>query len=141
MSAQQDMEGDREAVLEVVRRLFDGMRARDSAAVRAVFHAEARLVATGEQDGAPSIRVVPADAFVAAIGSGDEEWDEPFWDSVVQIEDNLATVWTKYAFYRAGEFSHCGVDTFLLARTEDGWRIVSVADTRQREGCELPPDR
>jgi hypothetical protein len=136
-----ETEQEREAVLAVVQRLFDGMRARDSAAVRATFHPEARLIATGEQEGVPSIRVIPADGFVAAIGGGDEEWDEPFWDSVVQVQDNLATVWTRYAFYRAGTFSHCGVDAFILTRTEDGWQIVSIADTRQREGCVLPPDR
>ncbi len=116
------------------------MRARDSAVVRSVFHPEARLLATGEREGVPTVQVVPADGFVTAIGSGDEEWDEPFWDPIVQVQDNLATVWTKYAFFRAGTFSHCGVDTFILVRTEDGWRIVSIADTRQREGCEPPPD-
>jgi hypothetical protein len=69
-------EQDREAVLAVVQRLFDGMRARDSAAVRATFHPEARLIATGEQERVPTVRVIPADGFVAAIGSSDEEWDE-----------------------------------------------------------------
>jgi hypothetical protein len=34
-----------------------------------------------------------------------------------------------------GEFSHCGVDAFILVLTEDGWRILSIADTRTTEGC------
>ena len=62
------------------------------------------------------------------------------WDPVVQIRDNLATVWVKYAFYLDGEFLHCGVDAFMLARTNDGWKIVSLADTSQKENCEMPPE-
>jgi hypothetical protein len=33
------------------------------------------------------------------------------------------------------------VDTFILARQADGWKIASLADTRQTEDCEMPPDR
>ena len=132
---------DPEAVLEVVERLFEGMRAGDSALVRSVFHPEARLISTGERDGEAFVRAVPADRFVEAVGEATGEWDEPIWDTEVRVEDNLATVWTKYAFYLDGEFSHCGVDAFILGRTADGWKIVSLADTRRREGCETPPGR
>jgi hypothetical protein len=72
---------------------------------------------------------------------GTEVWDEPVWDPVVQVRDNLATVWIKYAFYLDGEFSHCGVDAFMMARTGDGWKIIALADTFQQEDCELPPER
>jgi hypothetical protein len=41
----------------------------------------------------------------------------------------------EYRFYVGERFSHCGVDSFHLVRTADGWRIVDLADTRRREGC------
>ncbi|MFQ5679630.1 MAG: nuclear transport factor 2 family protein [Gemmatimonadota bacterium] len=128
-----------EEVLAVVRQLFDGMRAADSAAVRGVFHPAAQLFGTGERDGAPNVNVIPADRFVQAVGGATGGWDERIWDPAVQIDGNLATVWTPYVFYLNGEFSHCGVDAFLLARTPAGWKIVSLADTRRRDGCPDPP--
>ena len=67
--------------------------------------------------------------------------DEPFWDSVVHVNDHLATVWTKYAVYVGGTFSHCGYDAFILGRSTDGWKIAAIADTRESENCELPPGR
>ena len=139
-SAQAD-EAGREAVLSVLDRLFDGMRMGDSAMVGSVFHPSAQLIGTAERDGAPVVSVIPSDRFVTAVGNATGEWDEPYWDSIVQIRDNLATVWTKYSFYLDGKFSHCGVDAFMLARTEAGWKIISLADTRQSDGCELPPGR
>lgn len=132
-------ETEEEAVLDVVQRLFDGMRAADSALVRSTFHPDAVLIGTEDPEGAPATRVMPIDGFVRAVGAASGEWDERFWDWEVEVEENLAAVWTRYAFYLDGEFSHCGVDAFLLARSEDGWKIVSLSDTRQREGCERPP--
>jgi hypothetical protein len=48
-------------------------------------------------------------------------------------------VWTPYAFYYDGNFSHCGVDSFQLARTAEGWKVVQIADTRRTQGCPTPP--
>ena len=128
-----------EQVLAAVDRLFDGMRAGDTTAIRSVLHPSAALVATGTRDGAPSVQVVPIDRFLAGVAAGGGELDERIWDPVVQLRDNLATVWTKYAFYLDGELSHCGVDAFTLVRTADGWKIAHIADTRQQEECEEPP--
>ncbi len=137
----QSEEADREAVLSVLDRLFDGMRMSDSAMVGSVFHPSAQLIGTAQRDGSPVVSFIPIQRFVTAVGNATGEWNEPYWDPIVQIRDNLATVWTDYAFYLDGEFSHCGVDAFMLARTEAGWKIVSLADTRQADGCELPPQR
>ncbi|MFQ5529997.1 MAG: hypothetical protein ACE5FP_06550, partial [Gemmatimonadota bacterium] len=71
-----------------------------------------------------------------AVGTPSADLLERMWDPTVHIDGRLATVWTPYDFYRDGEFSHCGVDVFVIARTGDGWKIVSLVDTRRRAGCE-----
>jgi len=130
---------DRAAVLAVVDVLFDGMRANDGDMVRSAFADGAVLIST-ERNGAPATRLTPIEQFASLVDKATEEWDEPYWDPIVQIEDYLASVWIKYAFYLNGEFTHCGVDAFLIARGMDGWKIVALADTRERDNCELPPD-
>ncbi len=137
----QDLARDREAVLTVVHTLFDGMRARDAEVVGGVFHESARMFRAPQPGGDGTVRVGSVERFVDAVGGGTEVWDEPVWDPVVQVRDNLATVWVKYAFYLDGEFSHCGVDAFVLVRTGEGWKIAALADTSRQEDCEMPPGR
>lgn len=131
---------ERDAVLAVVTRMFDAMRQGDSAMLRSVFHPEARLATAAVRNGAPVLGFEPIDRFVQAVGSkpADQVWDERLYNSIVHVDGTLATVWTDYDFYLGDRFSHCGVDSFQLAKLADGWKVFSVADTRQREGC---PDR
>jgi len=130
---------DEGAVMEVVNRLFDGMRARDGGMVASVFHRDARLVSTGsEPDGTPRIQVQGVEGFVSAVGEGGVPWNEPLFATEVRIDGNLAHVWTFYRFYAGERFSHCGYNSIRLVRTEAGWQIVDLADTRRTEGCDPP---
>lgn len=132
---------DEAEVLGIVQALFDGMRAADSAAVRATLHPEARLVGVADGEGGPALRAESMDGFVTAVGTPHEEtWDERTWNPEVRIDGRLATVWVPYAFYLGGTFSHCGVDAFQLYESGEGWKIFQIADTRRREGCEIPED-
>jgi hypothetical protein len=125
------------AVLAVVDRLFDGMRARDGAMVASVFHPEARLISTGSDElGRPTIAVREIQTFIDAVGQGGDPWNEPYFQPVVEIDGNLAHVWIFYHFYAGDTFSHCGYDSIQLVRMPElGWRMISLADTRRTEGC------
>lgn len=124
------------AVLAVVKRLFDGMRAGDSAAVRSVFHPQAQLGSTSDRQGRPVFRVDSLDGFIRAIGTAHPQpWDERTYDEAVHIDGPLAAVWAEYSFYLGERRLHCGVDAFQLARGDGGWKIVSLIDTRRTEGC------
>ncbi|MDH4132242.1 MAG: nuclear transport factor 2 family protein [Gemmatimonadota bacterium] len=131
---------DREAILGVVRRLFDGMRAGDSAAVRAVFHPRAAFIGALEREGTASVKFEDPEGFIKAVGSPHEQvWDERTRNEVVHQDGTLASVWMDYSFYLGDKFSHCGVDAFLLARESADWKIVTLADTRRRQGCPDQP--
>ena len=124
-------------VMTSVRRLFDGMRAGDSAMVRSAFDSNPRLVTTMVRNGVPVLTTGSVEDFVRAVGTPhDEIWDERISNEVVQVDGPLATVWMRYSFYLGGNFSHCGVNAFELFRRPDGWRITSIADTRRRERCD-----
>lgn len=127
---------DDEAVRAVVDSLFIGMRLADTAMVRSVFHADARLVSTGSRNGSPAVSIAPVDGFVTAVGGASEVWDERLYDIEVRIDGNLAAVWTQYTFHAGDQFSHCGVDAIQLVRTDAGWKIIQIADTRRQDGCE-----
>ncbi len=129
-------------VLAVVRRLFDGMRAGDTAMARSAFDAMAELVSVSPPDSSGFYRVsqTPVDGFLRAIGTPHPDvWDEQIFDTEVRVDGGLASVWTKYAFYRGQTLNHCGVDVFELALRPDGWKIIHVADTRRTTDCGKPP--
>jgi hypothetical protein len=128
---------DREAILAVTRRLFDGMRAGDSAMVRSTFHPKIFLATSFVRQGTPSIEVdAGPDGFVKAVGTPhDEMWDERVAHEVVHQDGGLAAVWMDYTFYLGGKKSHCGVDAFFIAKEGTEWRIISLTDTRRRDGC------
>lgn len=129
-------------VAEVVDRLFDGMRAGDSTAVRSVLHPEARLLTTATRDGKPMLHAASIAQFLEAIGTPhDQVWDERIWDLDIRNDDRLATAWMKYAFYVGDKFSHCGVNAFQFFDGEDGWKVIQITDTRRTDGCDLPEDR
>lgn len=137
--AQDPAADSEEEVMAVVDGLFDAMRAADSAAVRAAFHPELeRMASSGRrQDGAAVVMFGELSGFSEAVGRASPgDLDERIGEAEVRIDDNLATVVTPYAFYFKQQLSHCGVNVFLIARTDVGWKIVGLADTRRGQGCE-----
>ena len=92
-----------------------------------------------DKDRTPNLKKGSLQRFLTAVGTPHEGiWDEPIWDVEVQIDGNLAQVWTKYAFYLDDKFSHCGVDAFQLFKGNTGWEIFQLTDTRKKEGCVIP---
>lgn len=131
---------DAAAVRATIDALFDGMRAGDSSAVRAVFHPDARLhTALGPSD-STAVAATSIDDFVEAVGQPREAvWDERTWDVEVQVDGPLASAWVPYAFYVGDDFSHCGVNAVQLVRQQDGWTILQLTDTR-RQDCTVPDE-
>lgn len=128
--------GAEREVLAAVQRLFDGMRARDGGVVAGAFHPEARLQsAVVDTAGVVSVRPTAIDGFASAVGAGGEPWNEGIVQAEVRIDGPMAHIWVPYTFHAGERFSHCGVNSIQMVRTAEGWKILSLVDTRQREGC------
>jgi hypothetical protein len=130
-------QSDEKAVLAVVTQFFDGMRARDTTAMRSTVVSSALLERTGAGPtgmGEP----IPIAQFIDRVGKGTGPGgNEQIKDPKVQIDGPLASVWTYYTFTPGGQtqVNHCGTDAFLLRKGPDGWKIFHVADTSRSEGC------
>jgi hypothetical protein len=131
------------AIIKVVRRLFEGMEKGDSAIVRSVFAKEVTLATMRRNKDNIGVlsRENSIDGFLKAVGTPHPEiWYEEIWNIKVQLDDNFAQVWCDYAFYVGNKFSHCGVDAFHLYKGDDGWKIIHLADTRRINPCTVPPE-
>jgi hypothetical protein len=126
------------AIIAVVDRLFEGMRTKDTAMMRALFVPEARMVGVGREG---AVRADPIDGWLAGIGRSPATTvlRERTWNHEVKVDGVIAQAWMDYDFYVGGRFSHCGVDAFHFLKVGNAWKIATVMDTRRTEGCTEPP--
>ncbi len=137
MEAPTYAQSDEADVRAVIDRLFDGMRAGDSTMVRSVLHDEALMARAGSQ----GLRIGPADGFVRAVGTPhDEIWDERIWNIQISVDGRLASAWMEFAFFLGDRLSHCGVNSMQFYRTDEGWKIIYLADTNRPPACEVSPN-
>lgn len=130
-------QSDSAAVHQVVIDLFDGMRAGDSSKVHAVFDNEVRMFSSfSKKSGEEILHEGDLDKFLESVGTPHEQvWDERIRNTVIQIDGNIAQVWTEYDFYLGDTFSHCGIDAFHLVRRKGKWKVIHLMDTRRAKGC------
>ncbi|MEM8484038.1 MAG: hypothetical protein AAF564_00755 [Bacteroidota bacterium] len=148
MAQQQDTvppeaaESDSTAIMAAIEVFFDGLAAKDSTAMLSVVDRDMRVVLTSSMaNGDPLMRSIPIEDFTTFIvGQQDTAMLETYWDPSIRVHDNLATVWISYNFYFNDTLDHCGEDTFQFFRSLDGWKIIALADTQRREGCDADAD-
>ena len=128
---------EQQDVLAAVQKTFDGMAANDAARILASMTADARLYGV-RADGAPY--AMPAEQWANRIASMRSRFLERFTKApAVSIHGTIAHVWGEYEFLRDGKFGHCGVDSFSLLKTSEGWRVAAILDTEEKTGCPAAP--
>ncbi len=58
---------------------------------------------------------------------------EKLIDYKVEIDGNLAHVWTPYEFYVNDKLSHIGANPFTLYNDNGKWQIIHLIDTRRKK--------
>ena len=122
--------------LGAVDALFAAMAKQDVDASRRLILPGARFVVV-LPDG--TVKIESDTGYLDKLGKHKEAFRERIWDARVTVQGNLAQVWAPYDFHLDGKLSHCGIDSFSLARNADGWRVVGVSYTVQKVGCAPSP--
>lgn len=134
--AQQDE--DKAAVRATVDAFFEAFHKGDTIALQKTLGKKLVLqTAYKDKKGNDVLRSETKAQLITAIGTRptDQKWDEKLLDYSIQVDGNMANVWTPYEFYFNGSFSHCGVNSFQLFRKNGVWKIIYLIDTRRRLGC------
>lgn len=118
-------ERDRADVLAVVEQLFDVIASKDVTAGARLVLPEGVIWSARRQGDRRALRPTTFAEWLASLPDIAANMQETFLEEPrVLIDDDVATVWGRYEFLVDGAVSHTGVDAFLLARTDDGWRMV-----------------
>jgi Domain of unknown function (DUF4440) len=122
--------------LAVVTRLFEAMQARDADGIRETFVSDGQLAIAQKRNGQTTVRTLTAEAFAKSISEGKGIYRERMYKPEALVTGDLVTVRGRYGFYVDDRFSHCGMNSFHLMRTQQGWKIVNAASTLEFDGCE-----
>ena len=124
---------DEADAIAAAQKLFDGMAAHDAAMIRSTVLPDATLYALRPDGAAQTSKATDfADHISALQGALVERF---IGKPTVLVRGRIAQVWGEYEFLRDGKFGHCGVDSFSLLKTADGWRIASISYTSETTGC------
>jgi hypothetical protein len=129
---------EREAVLAAVQAFFDTMAANDVAGARRILTPEGRFYAVREQDGKSTMRTFTNEEYLKTLSERKQKVRERMWNPDVRIRGSIASVWTPYDFWIDGKLSHCGIDSFDLVKTAEGWKLAGGTYTNERN-CEPSP--
>jgi len=127
-----------DSVKAVVNQLFTAMKGANAAMLKEAF-ADSAVLQTirRKQDGTFFVQDEKVSDFVEQIGKAKKDsLDERITFETIKIDGPLAIAWTPYKFYYAGNFSHCGVNSFQLVRINGRWKIQFLIDTRRRQACD-----
>jgi hypothetical protein len=124
-------------VLAPVQRLFDALAARSPAAILAEVRPDGRATAVDEKaDGTRAITTTDWPAFAQRIAAPGPRLAESLTGTpAVEIDGDIAMVWSGYTFTVDGKTSHCGTDHIDLIRENDRWKILNLTWTKRTTGC------
>lgn len=131
------LKNDKASIQKAIETLFDGMRAGDSAMVASVFADNPPMNSVfTNREGKVVVNGGSLDRFLESVGGEhDQIFDERIFGYDINVDGDLASVWTPYEFYLGETFSHCGVNSFQMARLDGEWKIIYIVDTRRRTEC------
>ena len=120
-------------IIKPIENLFNAMKFVDSLGVKNAFSNSAIMQTFGKNQ---EIRTDKVEYFAKQVGASQAgDLDERFSISKILVDGNMASVWVPYQFYYKGNFSHCGVNSFQLAKINNDWKIQYIIDTRRKDNC------
>ncbi len=118
-------------IIKSIENLFNAMKSADSLGVKNAFSGSAIMQTFGKNQ---EIRTDKVKDFAKQVGASQAgDLDERFTISKILVDGNMASVWVPYQFYYKGNFSHCGVNSFQLAKINNEWKIQYIIDTRRKK--------
>lgn len=118
-------------IIKPIENLFNAMKSADSLGVKNAFSGSAIMQTFGKNQ---EIKTDKLEDFAKQVGASQAgDLDERFTISKILVDGNMASVWVPYQFYYKGNFSHCGVNSFQLAKINNEWKIQYIIDTRRKK--------
>lgn len=126
---------DRNDVQAAVDAFLAALNKGDAAALDQLLHDDGAAFIQGYVEGRHGLRFRPNKEQVASLATATARFTERYWNPTILVHRDIAHFWAPYSFDVDGKRSHCGVDSFSLARVAGKWVLTSASWTVE------PPER
>lgn len=124
-------------VMAPVTALLAGIAARDAAAIGQALRSDATATAVAASpNGGSTVTHSSREQLLARFTPGPERYDERLGDPAVEVDGDIAMVWSPYTFRIDGKLHHCGTDHFDLVRENGRWLVQNITWSSRTTGCE-----
>lgn len=131
-----DFSSENKDALGAVNSLFDLMAAHKPAEIIAMHTPESQLTALiVGRDGKARIENLTREAFSKFFEKKTADLAEKMYEEKIKVDGDLATIDGRYVFTVNGKIQHCGMNSFHLVRTADGWKLGNSISTIEPNGC------
>jgi hypothetical protein len=117
--------------LQTVERLHRAMFEADPVTIKALLHPEYHGISLQGPREHRHIYTESREKAVSDVAKlKPHDWEVRFLKTSTQTDPNgMAHVWARYVLHFKGIASHCGFESYGLYRDNEGWRVISFADT------------
>jgi hypothetical protein len=125
------------AVLAAVDEFFAAVHDKSRERIAAATLAEglATSIRPGSSGQQPLVRSWHWATYIENVLGGRGIWTERLFAPVVQVDGDIAMVWSRYELLVDGVFDHCGVDHFDMVRRGERWVVYNLTWTNVTVGC------
>ena len=134
-------ESDKKIIKNTIDSFFIAFHDKDTVALKQYAKPTMMLQSIGkDKEQQQRLTVSKYSDFVQSIANipDDVSFEEKILEYNIQIDGDMAHVWTPYEFWLNNVLHHCGVNSFQLFKKEDNWSIIYLVDTRRTTGCSSP---
>ncbi len=131
-----DFSSDKTNVIASVNKLWELMTAHNPAEIVSLHTPESQLTAfIAGKDGKSRIENISREAFSKFFEKKTADLQEKMYDEKIEVFGDFASVDGRYAFLVNGKVAHCGMNSFHLTRTAEGWKLGNSISTIEPNGC------
>jgi hypothetical protein len=120
---------------KIIEDFFVAFHAKDTITLRELCHPEIIMQTIANTKEGNKIETNEFSAFLKSIASipVNMKFEERILNKNIQIDGNLAHIWTPYEFYINDQLSHIGANSFTLYNENGKWQIIHLIDTRRKK--------
>ena len=120
---------------KVVDDFFTAFHAKDTVTLKQLCHPDIIMRTIANTKEGNKLKDEKFDEFLNSIATipANLKLFEKLIDYKVEIDGNLAHVWTPYEFYVNDKLSHIGANAFTLYNDNGKWQIIHLIDTRRKK--------
>ncbi|SDL76171.1 Putative lumazine-binding [Daejeonella rubra] len=127
--AQNKHNQEEKEILLKVQQFFDALETQDTILFKSILLPEGQMWSISEKENSVKYSMSQFRDRLKTFINPARVIQEKMLSSEIKIHKQIAMAWVPYTLNISSKFSHTGVDVFTLLKTNEGWKISTIAFT------------